>query len=246
MNELATYKQSELPALPGDLAKFIVIAQERAKALKAEIKAIEKLELATEVYKQKLDEQDRLREIMMLAYNRMGEITRELPTRQGARTDVEHGSARGTMLEKPKSEVLQELGLSKAQVSRYEKMAAHPDIVEKVIAESQAGMTDATQGEVLRRIKEREGVIDLTEVREAKAKEEYKKIDHDAAELKAFRAAVDFSGLYIITSEMLESVVCMDTHLEETIEGLDKAIQMLSTIKDELLKRRVRRGKKDF
>lgn len=246
VNELATYQQSGLPAQPEDLAKFIVIAQERAKTIKAEIGAIKRLEVAKEVYEQKMEEQGRLRELLLSAYQRMGEITRELPTRPGARADIEPSPASGSRSDRPKSEVIQELGLSKSQVQRFETMAAHPEIVEEVISESQAGTAEATQGEVLRRIKEREGVIDLNEAREAKTKEEYKRIDHDAKELKAFRDAVDFTGLYIVSPEMLDSVVAMDTHPEETLAGLNHAIQMLTNIKNELLKRRVKLGKKNF
>lgn len=246
MNKLATYQRGGLPAQPDELAKFIVIAQERAKAIKAEIGAIRRLDVAKEVYEQKMEEQDRLRELLLSAYQRMGEITRGLPTAPAGRPSEKISSSGGTDLIKPKSQVTQELGFSKSQVSRFEKMAAHPEIVEEVISESQAGAAPATQGEVLRRIKEREGVIDLNEVREAKTKEEYKKIDRDAKELKAFRDAVDFTGLYIVSPEMLDSVVAMDTHPEETLAGLDHAIQMLTNIKNELLKRRVKLGKKNF
>lgn len=46
MNELAAYQKGGLPALPGDLAKFIVVAQEKIKAVKAEIRAIQRLDMA--------------------------------------------------------------------------------------------------------------------------------------------------------------------------------------------------------
>jgi len=247
MTELATYEHGGLPDNLNDLARFVLFAQEKAKVLQAEIRAIKKLELADAVYQEKLEEQARLRELIVVAGKKVGELTSALPVRPGARTDIQPRPASGTrLLDKPKSEIIQELGFSKSQVQRFEQMAAHPDIVEQVINESREGVTDATQGEVLRRIKEQEGVIDLSEVRAAKEQEAYRKIDHDAAELKAFRAAVDFTGLYIVTPEMLDSVADADTRPEETIEELDRAIQMLSSIKNELLRRGYGRGKKNL
>lgn len=56
----------------------------------------------------------------------------------GPRTDRELVPASGNKFEKPKKQAIKDLGLSTSQVSRMEQMAVHPDIVEKVIAESQA------------------------------------------------------------------------------------------------------------
>lgn len=247
MNELIEYQRAGLPDNLTDLAHFVLFAQEKAKMLQAEIRAIKRLELADAVYQEKLEEQARLRELIAIAGKKVGEFTSALSkdTSFHGNQHVEVAS-RQRDISKTKTEVIKGLGLSTSQVNRFEKMASHPDIVEEVIAESQAGMTEATQGEILRRIKEKEGVIDLDEVRSAKEKEAYRKIDHDAAELKAFRAAVDFTGLYIVTPEMLDCVAEADARPDETIEGLNQAIQMLTTIKNELLKRRAKRDKKNL
>lgn len=66
INELTVYQQSGLPAQPSELAKFILILPEKIKAMKAEIMAIQKAQLAKEVYDQKKDELDRVRELMLL------------------------------------------------------------------------------------------------------------------------------------------------------------------------------------
>lgn len=248
MDNLTAYRRPEFPAQPTELAKFIVIAQERAKSIRAEIQAIKRLEVAKEVYEQKLEEQDRLRELMLLAYQRMGEITRELPTATAGRPAkiLPSGGKNFDGAQKAKADALRDLGLSTSQVSRFEKMAAHPDIVEEVIADSQAGMATATQGEVLRRIKAKEGVIDLREVRDAQEKAAYRQIDRDAEALRSFRAAVDYSGLYSVTPDMLDSVIRLDVEPEETIKSLEKTIQMLVNIKNELVRRRMKNGQKNF
>ena len=135
MNELIVYQHNDLPAQPSELAKFILILPEKIKAMKAEIMAIQKAQLAKEVYDQKRDELDRVRELMLLAYARMGAITSELPKGSGRPPEKILPSS-GKNFEKTKSEVIHDLGFSTSQVGRMEQMAAHPDIVEEVIAES--------------------------------------------------------------------------------------------------------------
>lgn len=248
MNDLSVYQQSGLPAKPIELAKFILVAPEKVKAMQAEIRAIQKAQLAKEVYDQKKAELDRLRELMLLAYQRMGEITREMPKASGGdrRSENFKVPAKGNF-EKPKSQVIQDLGFSTSQVGRMEQIAAHPDIVEEVIAESQAGQTEATQGEVLRRIKERNNcVIDLTEAREEQFHSDMAQIDRDYENLKKFRKAVTLTGLREITEEVIESVVKVDAGLDATINGLGDTIQFLTVIKCKLTERRVRRGKTNF
>ena len=53
--ELQTTKQN-LPANIEDLSKFVLVGREKLVAVKAEIRAIEKVELAQEVRDQKRDE----------------------------------------------------------------------------------------------------------------------------------------------------------------------------------------------
>ena len=122
MNELATYQRNGLPAQPLDLSKFMIVAQEKVKAVKAEIRAIQKLNLAKEVYAQKMEEQRRLQEVILLAYQRMGEITREIPKASG--NQYTNASSFKREKAKPKSQAVQDLGLSTSQVGRMEQMAA--------------------------------------------------------------------------------------------------------------------------
>ena len=246
MNELAAYQQADLPVRPADLARFILIAPEKVKAMQAEIRAIQKAQLAREVYDQKKAEMDRLRELMLLAYQRMGEITRQMPKGGGGDRRSENFKipASGNF-EKTKAQAIKGLGLSTSQVHRMEQMAAHPDIVEGVVAESRAGQTEATQSEVLRRIKEREKVIDLTGVRQSALQAELDQIDRDFDNLKRFQRVTCFvGGLYEITDEMLDSVIAADEDLDRTIKDLEEAVRLLVIVKNKLQERRAKRGKK--
>lgn len=246
-NELTIYQQSGLPAQPEELSRFIVVAQEKIKAVKAEIRAIQRLDMAKEVYDQKIEEQARLQELTLLAYQRMGEITRELPTSAGGRPSEKTLPASGKSLEKSKFQAIQDLGFSTSQVNRMEQMAAHPDVVEEVIAESQAGQTEATQTEVLRRIKEQDSkVIDLAAAKKKRYDADMEKISRDYANLKVFRKATNHLELFKITDEILDSVVDADTDLQDTISGLNEAIRLLSDIRGKLLAKGAKCGKANY
>lgn len=249
MNELAAYQSGDLPAQPSDLAKFMIVAQEKVKAVKAEIRAIQKLNLAKEVYAQKMEEQRRLQEVILLAYQRMGEITREVPTSPGQRTDCEPLPACGNGLKNTKAETIKNLGFSTSQVGRMEQMAAHPDIVEEVIAESQAGQTEATQGEVLRRIKEREKVIDLSNVRQERFDQDMAQIDEDYEVIKEFHRAIHSPLKLPVSNSEIVSALMRATHslsdlFTHDLDTLGEAIQKLQEIQILLRKEAHQYGKK--
>jgi len=249
-NELATY-QRDLPAQPADLAKFIVVAQEKIKAVKAEIRAIQRLDMAKEVYDQKIEEQSRLQELTLLAYQRMGEITREIPKAPAGRPGKEISSSSGTNLVKPKAQVIQGLGFAKSQISRMEQMAAHPDVVEEVIAESQAGQTEATQTEVLRRIKEQgqDKVIDLAQKRKERFGQDMAQIDKDYEVIKEFHTAIHSPLKLPVSNSEVVSALMRATHslsdlFTHDLDMLDEAIQKLQGIQILLRKEAHHHGKK--
>ena len=70
------------------MAQFAVLAQEKLKSVKAEINAIKRLGLARDVYEQKKAEAQELAELTVRAEVKLGEITSNMPTAQGARTDL--------------------------------------------------------------------------------------------------------------------------------------------------------------
>ena len=250
MSDLAVYQHSDLPAKPTDLAKFMIVAQEKVKAVKAEIRAIQKLNLAKEVYAQKMEEQRRLQEVILLAYQRMGEITREMPTSAGGRPSEKTSRVSTTSFEKTKKQTIQELGFSKDQVSRMEQMASHPDIVAEVIAESQAGETEATQTEVLRRIKEQgAGVIDLAQKRKERFDQDMVQIDEDYGVMKEFHTAIHSPLKLPVSNSEVVSALMRATHnlshlFTYDLDTLEEAIQKLQEIQALLRKEAHRYGKK--
>jgi len=215
----------------------MIVAQEKVKAVKAEIRAIQKLDLAKDVYNQKMEEQRRLQEVVLLAYQRMGEITREMP-KDSSFHGNQHSEVNSRLREdtKPKKQAVQELGFSTSQVGRMEQMAAHPDIVEEVIAESQAGQIEATQGEVLRRIKEQQSrVIDLTDARKERFDRDMAQIDEDYAVIKEFHTAIHSPlKLPVSNTEIVSSIMRTANRspdlLAADLDDLEKAITKLQGI----------------
>ena len=73
-NELTVIQNTNLPDTIKDLSKFILVGREKLIAVKTEIRAITKLKLAEDVYKQKQDESKMLSEALLDAETRLGEL----------------------------------------------------------------------------------------------------------------------------------------------------------------------------
>lgn len=127
------------------MSKFVLVGREKLNAVRAEIRAIEKVGLAKEVHEQKLKEAQAISEAVLDAEVRIGELMQNVPTMSKynaeKRTDNDVVSFHG----KTKTEVIRENNLNPKQVERFQTMAAHPEIVEQAKAEAKE------KGEVLSR-----------------------------------------------------------------------------------------------
>lgn len=153
MDEKAiTFTRSELPATIDDLSKFVLIGRDKLTAVRAEIAAIKKVGLASEVLEQKRAEAQEIAELVTLSEMRMGEMLSEIPkaTKDNARKQIGIGAD----LIKPKSQVLKELNIGQDTAERYQQMAAHPEIVEQAIAEARENDDIVSRASVLRKIQE--------------------------------------------------------------------------------------------
>ena len=86
MNNLTT-TNAQLPTTFEDLSKFVLIGREKLTAVRAEIRAIDKVGLAEEVRKQKLEEAQAISEAVLDAEVKIGELMAKVPKAQGKRTD---------------------------------------------------------------------------------------------------------------------------------------------------------------
>lgn len=156
MNQLSTVIAPQVPTKIEDLQKFVLIGREKLVAVRAEIRAIEKLEIATGVREQKKEEAQLLASALLDAEARIGEILKALPTAQGQRTDILNTSLPRSNEVKPKEKVIAEMGFNKKQVCHFETLAENKDIIEQVKQEAFENDELPTRTEVLRRVKERE------------------------------------------------------------------------------------------
>ena len=90
--------------------------------------------LAKEVHKQKLVEAQEIAEAVLDAEVKIGELTKEMETSQGRRTDLK---PMDNGVQKSKAAQLEQIGISEKQKQRYETLAAHPETVEKIREEAE-------------------------------------------------------------------------------------------------------------
>ena len=138
-----------LPAKPEELAKFVLVGREKLNSVKASIRAIDKLGLATGVRKQKLDEAQMLASALLDAEIKIFEITDMIPKNSA-------NQYKSASLPQGKKAKINDLGFSDKQISQFKQLSDHKDIVEQVKVEAIDNDDLPTRTEVLRKIKETE------------------------------------------------------------------------------------------
>ena len=158
MNELAA-PNKQLPDKIEDIARFAIFNSEKLKSLKAEINAIDKLHLAKEVYDQKIKEQQILGELVMDAFVKLGQFSKQLPKATGKTNQytqkVKINSTDNFHYPKTKAEVMPELGFTPQQTQRLEILADNPDVVEQVKQEARENDDIPTRTRVIDIVQQR-------------------------------------------------------------------------------------------
>ena len=154
MNDLQTVA-AQLPDTLEDLAKFALIGREKLTAVRAEIRAIQKVGLAKEVHEQKLKEAQEIAEAVLDAEVKLGELTAAMPKASADRGNQYTGgkSTSVSNSQKPKAEALKEAGIPLHTAERFERMAKHPEAVEAAKAEARQNGEIATRSAVMEKIK---------------------------------------------------------------------------------------------
>lgn len=227
MSELTTY-QGGLPDTIEDLAHFLLIAPEKATAMRAEIRAIQKVGLAKAVYDQKLEEQRRLCDMILDASVRLGEMTKAIAKAPPDRKSEKYQTDSAVGLIKTKSETVQELGFSPKQVQRFETLADNKDLVELEKAKARE------EG----RMPTRTNIIDMAQARKKLYSRDMERIDTDGKYAKAFVQAVHAP---LMIADDLDDVAAAvwrnaDGDVAEDIRDIDSAVQALLAIKSKLMR----------
>ena len=159
MIELAT-RDETLPENIKDLTKYVLFGREKLTSVRAEMKAMEKLDVATDVRNIKKTEAQSLAGLLLYAEVRLGELFAKMPKAPGKRTDSPTSSHRNEEV-KTKEQAVKELGFNTSQVNHFEKLKDNKDVVEDVITEAEENDDLPTRTEVLRRVKINNRVGDL-------------------------------------------------------------------------------------
>ena len=172
-----------LPDNLDDLAKFVLIGQEKAKVVRAEIKAIHKLKLAKEVERQKAKELQMLTEALIDAQIMIGRLTPKIPKSSGRPNNSSshyeefrnpsavqnNSSERSEELsgKESKNDIVKKMGFSVSTVNEFEQMAANPDVVEEVKQEAREKGEPVTRSAIIKRIRENrkdDVILDATSI----------------------------------------------------------------------------------
>lgn len=161
MNDIIL-SEKNLPANIGDLAKFALVGREKLVAVRAEIRAIDKVGLAEDVRRQKLEEAQAISEAVLDAEVRIGELMAQIPkatafNNKSGLAKTQKGSAEqlGITEEKPvtKSEIIKQAGFTEMQAKRFQTLAAHPEIVEQAKVKARADGDIVSRAAVLNMVK---------------------------------------------------------------------------------------------
>ena len=137
MNDVAIRAEYELPATIEDLSRFVLVGREKLVAVRAEIRAIDKVGLAQAVREQKLKEGQAVSEAVLDAEVRIGQLMREVPKgTNGGANQYRAKTTAESEERKPKAEVIREAGFTPKQVERFQQLAEHPEIVEAAKVEA--------------------------------------------------------------------------------------------------------------
>lgn len=257
MNEVTVIQGKQLPGELEDLARFVLIGRERLTAVRASIRAIERVGLAKEVHAQKLLEAQELAEAVLDAEVKIGELTAQF---EKAKNQYTAKNARGNGAPSmTKEEQLKKISLSKDSAKRFEKLAAHPQAVEKAKAAAREEGRVVSRQDVLNRIVEpsgkRESVKDFVkrveqEHQDFMEKKQESVVSFEDAQrdrenlklivtvtsekiLKATKAASDLALVNMFDVDKIAEV-CGEAEAGELIASLMMAEKVLRSVRERL------------
>lgn len=207
MEEGIVIQNKNLPNKIEDLAKFVLVGREKLVSVRAEIRAINKLELAEEVREQKKEEAQMLAEALIDAEVRIGDLLKTIPKAQGTRTDINKPIDIDVVKLETKKEAIERLGFNQKQAERFETLASNKDIVEQVKAEARENEDIPTRSRVLQLVKEK--------TKEEKDSEYLKEQFREIERIKGTEIRMNEAIFKILTVEVNEE------NIQIWIDGLD-------------------------
>lgn len=237
MNNL-TVREKQLPDNLPDLAAFVLVGREKLVAVRAEIRAIDKVQLAKDVRQQKQDEARMLSEALLDAERRIGELTKAIPKGSGTNNQyvqkVKTDSAVVFHSEKTKSEVISDLGFTPKQVERFEILANNPDVVEQVKQEARENDDLPTRTRVIDIVQQKKREADEINRRNSEASKMYRQF-HGAifGILTLYGADDDVKQKINAMADWIDD--CKGISVQDYITDIGNVIMRLEIIRSNLL-----------
>lgn len=230
MEEGIIIQNQNLPDKIEDLAKFVLVGREKLVSVRAEIRAINKLELAEEVREQKREEAQMLAEALIDAEVRIGDLLKLIPKAQGKRNDIQKPIDTNVKKLETKKETIERLGFNQKQAERFETMASNKDIVEQVKAEARENEDIPTRTRVLQLVKEKTKEERDTEY----LKEQFKEIERiKGTEIRMHEAIYKIQTVEVNEENVQIWLDGLEDYRKETlIDDIDEIINKYEFIKE--------------
>lgn len=217
MEELEV-RHDNLPATLPELSQFVLIGREKLASVKAEIRAIQKVGLAKEVLEQKRAEAQEIAELVTLSEVQLGRMLKSIPTSAGGdRRSNDFKNHDTVKFEKPKAEAVKELGFNRQQVSEFQRMADHEDIVHAAIAEAKENDDVVSRRAVMKKIEE----VKKPHVSFNSGNNEWYTPEYI---ITAARIAMGSIDMDIASSDMAQQIVQAKEYYTAETNGLDKPL----------------------
>ena len=217
LNELEV-RHDNLPATLSELSQFVLIGREKLASVKAEIRAIQKVGLAKEVLEQKRAEAQEIAELVTLSEVQLGRMLKEIPKASGGdRRSEDFKNDLQVNFEKPKAETAKELGFTPKQVSQFQRMADHEDIVHAAIAEAKENDDVVSRRAVMKKIEE----VKKPHVSFNSGNNEWYTPEYI---ITAARIAMGSIDMDIASSDMAQKIVQAKEYYTAETNGLDKPL----------------------
>jgi hypothetical protein len=167
MSDVINYERPQVPVRLEDLAQFVLVGRDKLNMVRAGIKALDKLDVAEGVRRQKKDEAAMLAEALLDAEVRIGEILAAMPKASGGDRGNQYTGgkiASGVDFANSKMKAAEQLGFNSKQVERFQTLAENKDIVEQIKQEAREADDLPT----------RTAVLNVVSANLKQAKEEYR------------------------------------------------------------------------
>lgn len=165
MNDVAINK-SNIPATIEDLSEFVLIGRDRLTAVRAAIRAMDKVGVASEVYQQKLNEAHEISEVVLDAEVRLGQLRKQVPKEKNQHTKSAHDNVVAST-ETPLQSFDKNARISAKDGQRFEALASHPEIVAKAKEQARANGEIVTRQSVLKEIKKEQKAEEIAKAKES-------------------------------------------------------------------------------